>query len=182
VRLVAKTRARRAARATYWALDRDAHRLHRQIADAADPAIRAILLAKIAAVELRMADLHDDVFGPDLFEPDNVEDEALDALGLYVRDPAGSLAQSMRLSAMMYRLLGDVEQAVAYPHMGRRQPSSALVGVAADVILDRMAVTPDLGDRMAFLDDLYESVVDKVGGQAAETIACLPYPKTEKVR
>jgi hypothetical protein len=183
MRLFAAYRARRAARAEYWALEARLGNAHRRLATTVDATGRARLLWTLSQVQLDQANVHDAAFGPDLFEPECEEEFALDAVGLYERDAAGSMAQSMRWSATLYRLLAGVEEAVVYTRLGRRERMSAVLGQASDEVLDRMATTPDLGARMTLLDDLYEAVVDKVGGQAAETIACLPYPKrTEAVR
>lgn len=161
MRLFAKTRARRAAVAKYWALDRKLEWLHSELGKTEAAVDRAHLLWNLSRVQLDQADVHDAAFGPDLLK----------------RDAAGTMAQSLHWSAMLYRLLAGVDDAAAYAHLGRRERLSAILGEESDGILDRMAATPDLGDRMALLDDLYEAVVGKVGGQAAELVACLPYPE-----
>jgi len=78
--------------------------------------------------------------------------------------------------AWLAGLLADVEKAVAYPRLGRRN-LIASINQRADEVLSAMAAEPDLCRRMAHLDDLYEAVVDQVGGQAAEMAARWPWPK-----
>lgn len=162
MRLFAKTRARNLARATYWEFDTRLNGLHRQLGHTTDARERSVLLFRLARTQLGQAEVHDAAFGIDVLNED---------------DAASTMAQSMRWSACLYRLLGDVEKAVGYPGHGRRERMSAILGETSDGVLDRMAETPDLADRRALLGALYEAVIGKVGGQAAETVACLPYPR-----
>lgn len=125
--------------------------------ESTDPTARPELLYRIAAVEQRLADIHLEVFGPDPIEWEGGRD----------------LAESIGFSALLLRLLGDVEQAVDGD--GRRWLTSSWLEPYAGPVLDRMATTQDVGARSVLLLDLYEAVVPHVGGQAAETLACLPY-------
>jgi len=157
VRLFAAYRARRDARAEYWRLDGRLGRLHRQLGDAAEPEVRADLLTDLWQVQAAQARVHDAAWGVDKLR----------------KDAAGDMARSQHLSALLYGLLGDIESAVANPGRGRKWGE---LGGPASVPLDRMAATPDLGERMALLPDLYDAVVDQVGVQSAEVVRCLPYP------
>lgn len=152
------------ARREYVDIDRQLDAIYDELAETDRAATRAVLLAKCGKLTLAQADVYTAGWGDDPL------DDGMD------------MAQSLRWSAMLYRHLADVEQAVAYQDLGRRQYASAVLGVEADDLLSRMAATPDLDARMALLDGLYEAVLGKVGGQAAEmAIACLPYPKTTEV-
>lgn len=153
------------ARREYVDIDRQLDTIYDELATTDRAGVRAVLLAKCGKLTLAQANVYTAGWGDDPLDDGT--------------DPA----QSLRWSAKLYQHLADVEQAVAYPDGGRRQYASAVLGVEADDLLSQMAATPDLAARMALLDGLYEAVLGKVGGQAAETIAGLPYPKrAESVR
>ncbi len=160
--LLATVWERHAARKIYWSLDTELGRLHRVLGRQADPADRAATLNQLAVVQYEQARVHDAAWGVDRFPAD-------------CRDVAGDMAQSMRYSARLYRLLGYVETAVAYGLGGRPCPDRP-VDVAAAGVMERMAAMSDLGARMALLEELGWAVLPVVGGQAAETVFCLPWP------
>jgi hypothetical protein len=143
------------AEAAYWAAEAAAGETHLQLAGTVDPRQRAKLLECLAELTAAMARRHAAAFGPD---PVNGID----------------MADSLAYSADLYRLLRRVEHAVSVGR-GRYADGSDLDRAAASV-LDEMTATPDLVDRMRLLKRLYEVVLPLVGGQAAETVACVPAP------
>lgn len=152
------------ARREYVDIDRQLDDIYDELAETERAATRAVLLGRCDKLTQAQADIYAAGWGDDPL------------------DGGMDMAESLLWSATLYRHLADVEQAVAYPDHGRRQYASAVLGVEADNLLSRMAATPDLAARMALLDYLYEAVLGKVGGQAAEmAIACLPYPKTTEL-
>lgn len=67
---------------------------------------------------------------------------------------------------------GKVDRTQAADYTGQ-------VGAEAVAVIALMAATPALDDRMRLLERLYEAAHPVVGGQAAETIACLPAPASD---
>lgn len=148
----------RVARLEYFAADDRAGGWADKLAHTDNADDRMRLLYKLAREEYGMARLHVKGWGDEWYD-----------------DEGMSAHQSMLWSACLLRLLADVEKAVAYPKLGRRETTTDLERAAGDV-LDRMAATPGLVERMALLPALYGVVVGKVGGQAAETVATVRYP------
>lgn len=151
-----------AARSAYFDLAESMGPPDRVLATSADPRTRAGALEVRANTMRRMAELYPVAFGPD---PNPDEDG---------RD----LAESHALAAHLLYLLWELERPC-----DRKEPDWAQLGeerfaaasAAAAPVLTRMYDEPH---RLCeLLDDLYEAVVDVVGGQAAETIACLGYPE-----
>lgn len=159
IRTILATRSERAdARVAYFAADHSAGRLLAELARTGDADIRAQLLRHLSDREKTMADAYFAAFGPDL-----------------IRDEQRDMVDSMRLSALLLRLLADVESAVAYRRT-RRLTDTVLESVAGDV-LDIMARRPHAGHRVALArTGLYAAVVDVVGGHAAETLTALRAP------
>lgn len=152
------------ARSAYYAGDRTAGRLLDQLTTLDDPKLRARVLWELAEVETAMARTHRAGFGPDPIEHEGGRD----------------LADSIASSALLYRLIADVEKAAA--HGERRRYTETELEPHAGPVLDRMAGTADAEARGALLDDLYDAVVDVVGGQAAEAVHCLPAPGHRRAR
>jgi hypothetical protein len=152
------------ARRRYFALDARCETWHDALGKTGldQPERRSELLEKLADDTLVMSELHTPAFGPDPIEWENGRD----------------LADSWHNSSTLYWLLSLVENCVADPAAPppRWGTNSTIPGLAAAAgpILDRMIAEPH--NRIALLDDLYDAVHDIVGGQAAETIACLPAP------
>jgi hypothetical protein len=166
--ILRKWRARRAAERTYWQLNTTLGDLHDDLAATADPETRARILRRMDTAQQAQARVHDAAFGFDsMVDPDGEPDT--DA-------PLLDMASSMLRSAQLYRCLADVELAVQYPRTGRRHYVAATLGQEADDVLSAMAALPDLDDRMALLPALGDAVYPVVGGQAAETVFCLPWP------
>lgn len=148
----------RDAQAHYFAAqDRAASRVEK-LEQVDKPDERMMLLYHLGRDEHDMATHHIKGWGHEWYDDDGM-----------------SAHQSMLWSACLLRLLADVEKAVAYPQYGRRETTTDLERAAGEV-LDKMAATPDLVERMAYLPTLYAVVLDKVGGQAAETVATVRYP------
>lgn len=147
------------ARKEYFELEARAGSYLDELARIDDPKERARLLFKVGRIDAELAGLSVKGWRSDLEDDEHGID----------------MAQSMRFAGVLCRLLGDVEQAVAYPDLGRRERTTHLERACGE-ILDKMAATLDLAERLTYLDPLYDAVVGNVGGQAAEAIACLPAP------
>jgi hypothetical protein len=166
--------ARVAARERYFGEERALRRVWRGLAREAGPRERAELLREAAGRMGRMAGACPGAFGPEPIEWEGGRD----------------LAESQAFSAALLRVLAQVEDivrgAVAGGDVGLAD--AGLAGVAtpevravlstpvALAVLKRMAATPDLAERHPMLRGLYHAVEPVVGGQAAETVACLPAP------
>jgi hypothetical protein len=148
----------------YWAVDQLLRIASVELGKASDPAVRARLLLKLAGAQQHQADIHTAVFGPDPLDDPEHEGVCVD------------LADSHAFSAMLYGLLADVERTVAFPILGRRRNTDTRLEAVAGPVLDRMADTPNLDARMRMLDGLIDAVKPIVGGQAAESLWCLPAP------
>ena len=149
--------AQSAAEAAYWAADTAAREAHAELGRTVDPQRRARHLRTLADRELDMAQQFHAAFGPDAIPGEG-------------RDMTISLGHS----AHLLFLLHCIEYAISI-NRGRYADGSDL-DHAAEMVLDEMAATPDLMDRMRLLERLYDVVEPLVGGQAAETVACLPAP------
>lgn len=153
----------------YFETEKPIRKLWRQLGREQDPRRRARIITEGAAIEDKMAVLHRKAFGPD---PQSDEDG---------RDVADSLAYSARV----LRLMASVENGVA--DGGRRRPTDdALLESVAGSVCDQMtraiaaaieAGNPDAANRDVQHGRLCQAVVDTVGGQAAEGVACLPSPR-----
>lgn len=152
-------RYRRAARNDYWANDRYGREAHAFLAAATDPFDRAMALRDLAVADQAMGMNHDEAFGPASSNEDGT---------------GPTMADAHLWSARLCRALATVEQAVATGDI--REMADERIEQVAGGMLDQMASHQDLGRRMALLQDLYEAVVDLVGAQAAEVVACLPSP------
>lgn len=140
----------------YFRIEKPIGALLDRLNESTDPAVRGELLDGMAAVEQQLADVHLEAFGPDPMEDEGGRD----------------LSESIAHSALLLRLLGDVEYAVA-DSRARRVTRTWLEPYAGPV-LDRMAGAFEPYDRAMLLKELYEAVEPYVGAQAAETLACLP--------
>jgi len=147
------------AESTYWDADERLRSAHTALAGAADPGERARLLTELADAQDEQARVHHDAFGPDPLDDEGGRD----------------LAESLAYSALLYRLLADVEAAVAEPVRGRRVADSVLEPHAGTA-LEHMAATPDLRERTELLEDVALAVAEVAGAQAVETLWCLPSP------
>jgi hypothetical protein len=156
------SREARAARAEYRTLERGHREPQRTLARTADPAERAAALNRWRDVHCQQSDLYDIVGGTE---------EEMD------------LHQSHRVASHLIGLLADVEhdldlwRRLGITTLPWRWPlpgGLAIIDYTAAPVLDRMVSAPSR--RFELLDDLYEAVLPVVGGQAAETIACIPYP------
>jgi hypothetical protein len=141
----------------YFRIGKPIGALYDRLNETTDPAIRAELLDGMATIEQQLSDVHREAFGPDPIEWEGGRD----------------LSESIASSALLMRLLADVEHAVA--DGGQRRRTDTWLEPYAGSVLDRMAATPDIATRSVLLLDLYEAVEPHVGGQAAEVLAGLPY-------
>lgn len=149
---------KRDARRGYREADRLACRAQVELSRDIPAVDRLALLRELAYQLQAMSKLRREVFGPTPLDDEGGRD----------------LADSLASSALLVRLVADAEQA-AVSSMPRIFVNTELEPYAGPV-LARMATTPDPLARGELLDDLYDAVVDIVGEQAAETIACLPAP------
>ena len=152
-------RNRGAARAVYFAAETWLIDIHATLANADSADDRAALLGRAHKWTSTQANIYPAAFGPDPLDDEDGQD----------------MAESLTWTALLYRLLADVETAVAYPGRGRRWTDSPLERVAGDV-LDSMAATPDLAARTRLLQDLAAEVEPVAGVQAVETLWTLPSP------
>jgi hypothetical protein len=124
------------------------------LADVSDPQERACLLNDMAGARHTQAALYTSAFRGD-------PDVAVDA-------------ETVRHEALLYRLLADVEHAVA-TGTPRQLTGTRLEEVAGDV-LDRMAASSDLQRRARMLEPLYDAVGGTISGTAAEALWQLQSP------
>lgn len=139
---------------TYQRFSDAAEMLHALLRNATQPDDRARVLYGLSAVEDALAILHRRTYGPDPL-PD---------------EPGRDLADALAFSAYLLGRIADAEQAIA-----NRRPLAAgrhHLDVAVNPILDRMITAGHMDEQLR--DQLYNAVEPLVGGQAAETIACLP--------
>lgn len=172
----AAARRRREARAAYFAQHRPASKAARALCRGRDAAARAELLDALAGCERRMAEMHEAAFGPDPIEWEGGRD----------------LAESLEYSADLVGLLADTERAAAAgpDAVGLRLAASGqlltlatcwglapdqvdALDSAADEVMWQLVTITDPQRRARLVLDLYDLVVDTVGGQAAETLAGL---------
>ncbi|MEU7802714.1 hypothetical protein AB0B10_25980 [Micromonospora arborensis] len=119
---------------------------------------RPAWLGRLAQHLQTMSEVHREAFGPQPIPEEGGRD----------------LADSHALSALLVQLIADAEYAATW-RTPRRVTITELEQHAGSV-LDRMAATRSPAQRGQLLDELYEAVVDVVGGQAAEQVHCLPAP------
>lgn len=140
---------------TYQRFSDAAEMLHALLRNATQADDRARVLYGLSAVEDALAILHQRTYGPDPL-PD---------------EPVRDLADALALSAYLLGRIADAEQAIA-----NRRPLAAgrhqVLDIAVNPILDRMITAGHMDEQLR--DQLYNAVEPLVGGQAAETIACLP--------
>jgi hypothetical protein len=153
------TATRSADQAGYYALDKRAGKLSARLAREDDPATRAALLDELAVCEQDMADLHMEAFGPDPIGHEGGRD----------------LSESLASSARLIRLLAGAEHELA----GTPALTKFFEDFADDWTVTQAAITEKLCDerdrdkRADLIDQLYDAVVDEVGGQAAEVLVSL---------
>jgi hypothetical protein len=160
-------RARREAEAVYFAQERQIVRSYSKLDQEFRPHERDMLLRRAAMARFEMAHVYRTAFGRDWNKHDGMD-----------------MADSTRWSAALMWLLAEVEYEVSFPADGRvpmahhctNERIPGVLSGAAVAVLQAMVDTPDLVERMALLDDLYDMVVGTVGGQAAEVLVCLPHP------
>lgn len=143
----------------YFAVEKPASKLQRRLSRTWLPAERADACQQLADIERRLADMHPIAFGPDPIPDEGGRD----------------LAEAHLSSARLLRLVAEAELARASARP-RRWTGPAELETAGAPALNRIA-DPGDSDRRGALDELYDAVVDEVGGQAAETIACLGVPR-----
>lgn len=147
-----------AARQVYFDAQKRAYRLQGELTRPHSGVARAVLIGQLADVQRQMADVYPAAFGPDPIPDEGGRD----------------MAESERLAGVLLALVADAEYAAVSG--GQRMITYSELERHAGPVLDRIAATGDPEERGRMLDDLYDAVVDVVGGQAAETIACLPAP------
>ena len=146
------------AQEAYFNADRQAGRIYAQLSKPMPAADRADLLFGLYVALDDAARVHRDAFGPAPIPHEGGRD----------------LADSQASGALLIALLADVEHAVAF--VEPRQLTDSVLEESAGWVLDWMVQKPDPVSRARLLDELYEAVVDVVGGQAAEVVGRLPAP------
>lgn len=149
-------RARRRARREYFAAQNLAASFSADLYTTTDPGRRTELLDRFADMEQAMARVHRDAFGPAPMEDEGGRD----------------LAESLALSADLTQMLADTERALDEGLPNRRvfeREGSTTAEVDSWMLLCQ---TRDRSDRAALIDLLYGQCRRRVGGQAAESLAC----------
>ncbi len=157
-RLASKRRARFGAREKYWESDREVGHVYQLLAKETAGLDRDRLLRFAACHTIDMSRNHFAGFGPAPIAHEGGRD----------------LTVSLAHRSHLYRLLAQVEYAAATRR--RRWQDGTSLDHAAEAVLNRMAKEEDLPARMRLLEELYNVVEPIVGGQAAESLACLPSP------
>lgn len=142
----------------YFALSNYAGKCLRRLGRETDLVARAELLHELAVAEQSMADLHMEAFGPDPIEWEGGRD----------------LSESLRLSAGLLWLAAcsaDVLAGLCDEGTPADDPDG-FIAAHAD-IASQLGVEHDPEARAALFDQLWDAVVDRVGGQAAESLASL---------
>ncbi|MEU7802715.1 hypothetical protein AB0B10_25985 [Micromonospora arborensis] len=163
MRRTARPTALEAAREAYFNADRHAQRVRAELTRPMSGIARAGLIGQRASLEEQMARHYPAAFSPDTIPCEDDRD----------------MAESRQLAAVLLHLVADAEYAASVG--GPRLLTSSELEPYAGPVLDRMASTRDPEERGQLLTDLYDAVVDVVGGQAAEAIACLPAPGHEQL-
>ena len=141
--------------ADYFADDDELHRIRRGLRRTRNPVVRGVLLDKMAGIIERQAGLHTSVFGLDP-NPDEGG-----------RDLSVSLAYSARLLRIVANAENCRSDGVWVPC------DDELEEPVADLL--RMFVRR--GPQRRMRRQLWDAWYPLVGGQAVETIACLPFPR-----
>ncbi|MFY1595546.1 hypothetical protein [Micromonospora sp. WMMD737] len=128
-----------------------------RLARTSDPHGRARLLLALGTSTSRLAALHNQLH----------DDRWIDG-------EERSVGMSLMLESTLYRALSDVETAAAYGTA--RLPTIAAIEAVAGPVLDKMAASPVLRDRMRLLGDLADAVTPVVGDRAAGMLVALPSP------
>jgi hypothetical protein len=144
---------RRRAERLYFQIDGDAAAINRELYTTADPADRTYLLDQLADYEQQLADLHPTAFGADPNEDEGGRD----------------LAESLGSSATLLRALAATEDG----NVGRLNHLLGKVDLVESILWRRLASTRNHGERADLIAQVAEHAARRVGGQAAESLACL---------
>lgn len=150
---------RHRTRDLYWDIGADASRITAQLYTAADPADRAYLLDQLADYEQQLADLHPAAFGADPNEDEGGRD----------------VAESLGSSATLLRALAATEDG----NVGRLNQMLGTINLVESILWRRLASTRDHGERADLIGQIVEHAAMRVGGQAAESLACLANTERE---
>jgi hypothetical protein len=148
----------RAARRVYQAAAEQVSERARRLESESDPSIRAALLHGMSAHLSDQGGVFRTAFGRQW-----LDDDAMD------------MVDALSHASEVYRLLGDVESAIANPRRPDVDPTSDLGWAVCD-ILDLMTEQRVLAERMALLPHLYRRLRPLVGGWAADAIPRLGWP------
>jgi hypothetical protein len=155
---------RQRARRTYFKTSATAGDINAALYTTYDPAARADMLDQVAAMEDRMAAIHATAWGPDPNPDENGRD----------------VAESTASSAVLLRMLAATERTAVDPTEGFRCVfwSLGADGFEQDLWV-KLANTRDRGMRAHLIDQLADYATDRVGGQAAEALACQMHAERE---
>lgn len=157
--ILTKTINRRRVERLYYRISDDAADISKQLYTAADPTDRAGLLNRLANLEGQLAELHPHAFGAD---PNPDEDG---------RDLAESLASS---ATLLYALAATEDNNTV-----RLNVMIAGVGIVEALLWHDLAAERNHGKRAELIDQVAEHAAIRVGGQAAESLACLAATERE---
>lgn len=152
---------RRRARRTHNRAASAATDIHTQLHTTPDPATRAFLLDNLAALEHCMANTRTIAFGP---EPP--------------LDDGREMADSIRDSAELMRMVAATERGAAAEMPGCDPREFGDLDGAELELWGRLARTRDHAARADLMDAIWPFAAERVGGQAAEWLAC--HEQTER--
>jgi hypothetical protein len=154
-----KTINRKRAERLYFQISDDAGDIRDQLYTATDPGDRAYLLNQLADHEQQLADLHPAAFGADPNEDEGGRD----------------LAESLASSATLIRALAATEDG----NVGRLNRLLGTIDITESILWRRLASTRNRNERADLIGQVAEHAAMRVGGQAAEPLACLAHTERE---
>lgn len=160
---------RRNARRRYFATAEPGYNLSSRLHATADPAERAELIEALADIDEALGGQHTAVWGPDPIEHEGGRD----------------LAVSLASSAGLLRHLAYTERAIAEGKTDDRiwddvySRFSVSTSVNELMLWAELAVMADRQTRAELIDQIWEYAAERVGGQAAESLACMAIAERE---
>lgn len=141
----------------YFTTAQPAEVINTRLYTIADPAGRALALEALAAIEAKLAGLHSAAFGPDPIEHENGRD----------------MAESLTASTELLDMLAATERVLA-GYCTEMEFEAWLIGIpAAEAKLWWvLAAEADRAARADLIEQLADLAAERVGGQAAEELAC----------
>jgi hypothetical protein len=160
---------RRKAQRRYLATTEPGYEISGRLHITADPAERAALIEALATIDEALAGQHTAVWGPDPIEHEGGRD----------------MAVSLASSAELLRHLAATERAIAdeqtngqiWDDVYSRFDLSTTVNEL--MLWTELSTTSDRATRAVLIDQIWEYAAERVGGQAAEALACMAIAERE---